>query len=188
LLPLVQEKMKALGYNHTTLAQAAHIGRHTVKDWFSGKIHMPRADRVKAIVDVLDIGEPPDTIPLLGDVPAGTPLLVDATSLMEAPRFIFPQARPDWFGVRVSGDSMNLVAQDGYVLVVCPHFIECDLDGKFVIANYNGEVTFKQFRAAPVTMLEPRSTNTLHRSIVPNGDDELLILGVVKFIIADMRG
>ncbi|MCI5049993.1 MAG: helix-turn-helix domain-containing protein, partial [Rickettsiales bacterium] len=129
LLPLVQKKMRELGYNQTTLASAAGIGRHTVKDWFNGNIVMPRADRVKAMLEVLDIGEPPETVPIIGKVPGGVPMVIEENRLHDSatnqykdppqfkgqsdniaerfPVLPVPKSYPNCFALEVVGNSMN---------------------------------------------------------------------------------
>lgn len=171
-----------VGVNADQISKLERGERGITTDWLDRLLNVYQMTHTEFYGEAVE----PDTIPLLGDVPAGVPMLVDGTHLAAAPRFTFPQAKPDWWAVRVSGDSMNLVAQDGYVLIVCPHFSANELDGKFVIANYNGEATFKRYRAKPIPMLEPRSTNATHESIVPSEDDELVILGVVRYIVADL--
>lgn len=80
------------------------------------------------------------------------------------------------FGLRVSGESMNKIAQDGSTVMVDPEQLHL-LDGKFyVVMNDEGEATFKQYRSNPAR-LEPLSD-------VPG--QATLMLGQTQFTVVGM--
>lgn len=182
----IQEKMEELGYGDSDVGKATGLGRDLTRKWRENPSAMPAYNKVVQIRGFLGLDESRTLLPMLGRVPAGIPIAVDAPTFELAERIEVPRVKPHWFLLEVWGDSMNLVAQEGYLLAVNPIFDVKALDGRYVIANYNGEATFKCYRSAPIVMLEPRSTNPKHRSIVPRDGDELQIQGVVELVIGDL--
>jgi SOS-response transcriptional repressor LexA len=186
LLPMVKEKMSAKGIDsYAELARLTGVKDYVLKDWFSGKARMLRGDNLAALVSSLEIGEPLMSLPYLGEIPCGQPVVISQRTIERATRLTVPHARPNWLFLRARGDSMNLVAPDGVLLAVNPIFDSMALDGKYVVVNYNGEATMKRYRANPMVMLEPRSSNPTHEVIVPQAGDELQIQGVVEMVIND---
>lgn len=87
------------------------------------------------------------------------------------------------FGLRITGDSMNLIAPEGSTIIVDVSRKE-PVDKRFyVVANNGGEATFKQFKIDP-PRLEPCSTNPTHETLFPKG--EILIIGRVVRVIHDL--
>lgn len=190
----VRQRLKEEGISIAELARRAGVAYDIPRDFLRREAAMPAADKIMPVLQVLGISHmiggdesAPMSLPLLGRVPAGVPIAVDAVTLDMAKRIAVPSVRPGWYLLEVEGDSMNLVAPAGYLLAVNPRFDLSALDGRYVIANYNGASTFKRYRSSPIVRLEPRSTNTEHEIIVPQDGDELAIQGVVELVIGDMR-
>ena len=119
----------------------------------------------------------------LAAVAAGTPILADETkAAFRVPEAVASRIHPraDFYLV-VRGDSMNLLGyQSGDIVAVRrdpdPH------DGDVVVGRIGSDVTLKAFRRVLDTKVElqPRSTNSEHRSIVIDEQTEdWEIVGVV---------
>lgn len=200
-LPLITKKMQELGIGDTELGRRAGLSKDIIRKWREGHSTMPRYDRVVAILDALDIGEPPATVPLYGDVPGGIPMiLTEPESLHEtlAPAYHqippvnghetieVPKPKPGSFALRVRGNSMNLVAPEGHIIIVNPKIPPADeLDNKLVVASVNGECTFKRFGFNPLR-LEPLSTDMEYRAQYYQ-PGEIRIIGLVELILRDLR-
>ncbi len=83
----------------------------------------------------------------------------------------------------VDGDSMNLVAAPGSVIVVDISNKEMTDGRYYVVASNGGEATFKRFRRNP-KRLEPVSSNPTHEIMFP--DDEIRVIGRVIKVISDI--
>lgn len=95
-----------------------------------------------------------------------------------------PTLSSDAFAVRVSGDSMDKVAQDGEDVIVEPRDRRL-INGKYyVVRNGEGETTFKQYRENP-SRLEPCSHNPEHRTIYP-GEEGFDVIGRVRKKVTDL--
>lgn len=117
-------------------------------------------------------------VPVIGQIAAGGWQEAVQEPIGEVP---IPDetAGPNAFGLRPSGDSMNLVFNDGGYVIVDPDQIDL-LDGKYyAMMNGEGETTFKRFRADP-PRLEPQSSNPAHQPI-PLGKEPFTTIGRVVF-------
>lgn len=109
------------------------------------------------------------TIPVLGKIAAGQPILVEENLegyLPVEPSMFGMDTSEDYFYLRVSGDSMNLKVENGdYVLIHKQDYAE---DGDLIVAIVNGdnEATLKRYRVIneQFIQLEPLSTNTKHET------------------------
>jgi SOS-response transcriptional repressor LexA len=81
------------------------------------------------------------------------------------------------FGIEVSGDSMDLLIEDGGLILVDPGQKELSPGGVYLIANSGGEATVKRYRREP-TRFEPCSSNPAHQSFLIS-DDDFSVLGKV---------
>jgi len=126
-------------------------------------------------------------VPLVGSVPCGSPVLAEenveaifkvATSLARPPH--------RYFLLRVKGDSMNKKGvKDGDLVLVRQQATA--QNGEMVVALVDGEATIKEFRKSPnVVILQPRSTNPVHKPIVLT--DDLAIQGAVVTTISNIGG
>ncbi len=183
----IEEEMERQKLGDSDIGKATGFGRDLTRKWREKPSMMPAYNKVMAVRSVLGLCAIDPQVPLLGRVPAGVPIRVDGKSLAECEHIHLPQAKPGWFAVIVEGDSMNLHAPEGYLLACNPIFDQAALDGRLVVANYNGQSTFKRYRSGRVPVLEPRSTNPVHSVIIPADGDELAIQAVVEFIVGDYR-
>lgn len=102
-------------------------------------------------------------VPLIGDVPGGNWREAVKRSVASVP-IPDPSVPPNAFALRVKGDSMDLVVEEGGVIVVDPDDKELFAGKYYVVMNGEGETTFKQFRRDP-PRLSPCSTNPTHEEI-----------------------
>lgn len=81
------------------------------------------------------------------------------------------------FGIAVSGDSMDLLIEDGGLILIDPAQKELAPGGVYLITNSCGEATVKRYRREPARF-EPCSTNPAHRPFLVSEDD-FSVLGKV---------
>jgi repressor LexA len=84
---------------------------------------------------------------------------------------------PNTFGLRVDGDSMDLIVRERVVVFVDPDAIELKDGRLYAMMRPDGDTTFKRFRTDPLR-LEPCSSNDGHKAI-PVGSEALVTLGRV---------
>jgi repressor LexA len=131
---------------------------------------------------ILDGAEPTMPIPLLGDVPAGPwrEAIRKSHHFIPAPQAGMP---PSAYALKVRGDSMDKIAQDGATIVIDPTDFDLFEKRLFVVRNGDGEVTFKQYLERPARLV-PASRNPAHKEI-PITDRGFEIVGRVIKIILD---
>lgn len=140
------------------IAKALNVSKSSVSLWFNGK-STPRMDKIDALcalmsVDRADIMEPPEhrrkklpplRIPVYGRVAAGIPLEMteEIIDFEELPGIM--ETMGEFFGLRISGDSMEPKISNGDVVIVKR---QSDADsGDIVIAAVNGyDATCKRLR------------------------------------------
>ncbi len=91
----------------------------------------------------------------------------------------------DWIALRVEGDSMDRISPPGSVILVDRSDTRLIPNGCYIIANSEGEATYKRYRPSPVRF-EPVSTNPSHEPIWIDGDQMPAVYGRVKKSILDM--
>lgn len=107
------------------------------------------------------------SLPIIGQVAAGNwrAALQHPIGAMPAPD---PSIPPNAFALRVVGDSMDLLVDDGATVVVDPDDRVLFNNRYYVVLNDEGEATFKQFKSDPARLV-PCSSNAAHREIVLGG-------------------
>lgn len=147
---LNMEKLKKLtkekGMSIRKLESAAGLGAGTITRW---KTSNPSHENLRKVADVLGCsvsyltGEADQNkgtrIPVLGTVPCGIPFdaieFLDADDWEELPEDMSSQG--SFFGLRVSGNSMEPRIQEGDILIVrCQDSAD---SGDIVVARINGE-------------------------------------------------
>lgn len=123
--------------------------------------------------------EPADlvSIPLLGTIPAGTPLFAEENLLGEVMIERSLAATGRCFALRVTGDSMQDAAiRDGDVVIVRQQPVA--ENGDIVVAMRNDEATVKRLSIRE-HQIELRPENPDHDPIPIGPDDDLRVLGKV---------
>ena len=88
-----------------------------------------------------------------------------------------------WIALRVEGDSMDRISPPGSLIFVNLGDKRLVPNACYIIANGDGEASYKRFRANPARF-EPVSTNPAHEAIFPDG--EPAVIGRVRRSVLDM--
>jgi SOS-response transcriptional repressor LexA len=89
----------------------------------------------------------------------------------------------DWIALEVVGDSMDRISPPNSVIIVNRADKRLVPNACYVIADENGEATYKRYRPNP-DRFEPVSTNSAHEPIFP--DNMPPVVGRVKMSILKM--
>jgi len=181
--PSVRDIQKALGYDSPrsaallidALIEKKVLARNTTDELQIIKDISARQDNAQTI-----------EVPLVGSVPAGTPMLAEENLEAMIPvskQLIKPGNR--YFLIRVVGDSMNQVGMHSgdFVLVKQQQSAET---GDIVVALIDDDATVKEYhRTATTIVLKPRSKNKEHKPIILTNDFQ--IQGVVVATIPNFE-
>lgn len=122
-------------------------------------------------------------VPLVSWVSAGQ-LMREHFAGAELERIHVPDLpKGDWIALRVQGDSMDRISPPESVIVVNRKDRKLVANACYVIADEEGNATYKRFRPSPMRF-EPVSTNPDHEPIFP--DNEPRIVGRVRLSILKM--
>lgn len=185
-IPEIRRRMADKGYKQVDLARLLDIDSGKVSLSLNGKrrITVQEMDKIREWLD-----EPVDqprarAIPYLGAVPGGNwRQAVQGTAMfMPAPD---PSIPPNAFALKVSGDSMDLLVDDGGTVIVDPDDKALFPGRYFVVINDDGETTFKKFLADPAR-LAPCSTNPNHAEIALGSGEGFRVVGRVIWRAARM--
>ncbi len=182
IVQALESYMEKTGTKLAKISRDSKVSYDTIRDVYRGKSLSMRAEDWEKLKYVILDNEA--SVPLLGQVPAGKPL--DCIEEIKPEKnIVYPSAMPDWFALRVAGESMNLVARHGSFIIVNPHNKNAtELDGKFIVANVNNEFTFKRLRLNP-PRLEPVSSIP-HETIYLQSEQECEIVGHVVGQVDDL--
>lgn len=175
--PSVRRIMEHLGYKSTrsvSLIIQSLIEKNLLAKRPNGKLRL--------LEDIQNNDSLTVNIPLVGNVPCGTPLLavenIETTisvtrSLVKSPN--------KYFILRASGDSMNEAGiKDGDLLLIKQQPTACE--GDRVVALINDEATVKSIHFGDgAAILMPRSTNKNHKPIIVR--DDFIVQGIVKAVL-----
>lgn len=191
--------------NKLTLEQVAQyvgVGKSTVRKWETGMIANMKRDKIASLAAVLktspaylmgweeernfesvSLQKTVRRINVLGSVPAGIPTeaVEDIIDWEELPEEMFAGGK-EYFGLRVSGDSMWPDILDGDIVII-RKTPTCD-SGSIAVVYVNGyDATLKQVKIAEdgSITLQPRNPNYPPRTYSPKEVEELpvSIAGVV---------
>jgi len=107
--------------------------------------------------------EPLGSIPIIGQVAAGNWRQAVQRPIASMPK-PDPSVPPQAFALRVTGDSMDKLVEDGGTVIVDPQDKDLFPGRYYVIINGDGETTFKQFKSDPARLV-PCSWNPDHHEI-----------------------
>jgi phage repressor protein C with HTH and peptisase S24 domain len=139
----------------------------------------------------LNIGAPDDkeedntihVIPLLSMVSAGLLSRDDVADEAMGTLRISDLPPGDWIALRVLGDSMDRISPPESVILVDRRDKRLVPNALYVIADEEGNSTYKRYRPGPPPRFEPVSTNTSLEPIFPH--QEPVIVGRVRRTILD---
>ena len=189
----LQYYMRINNKDRSEVARDLNIPYSTLADWYNGNKY-PRIDKIQLLADYFDIKKSDlvekrslkkNRIPVLGKIPAGIPIemIEDVIDYEELDSKMF-NGNKEYFGVKVSGDSMNPKYLDSDVLIV-QKADDCE-SGQDCIVMVNGnDGTFKRvIKNKDGIILQPLNPN-YEIKFYSNDEIEKLpikILGVVKEI------
>lgn len=191
----LQYYMNINNKDRNEVARDLNIPYSTLADWYNGNKY-PRIDKIQLLADYFNIKKSDlvesrnnilkkNRIPVLGKIPAGIPIemIEDVIDYEEISDEMLKGDR-EYFGLRVSGDSMTPKYLDGDVLIV-QKADDCE-SGQDCIVMVNGnDGTFKRvIKNKDGIILQPLNPN-YEIKFYSNDDIEKLpikILGVVKEI------
>ncbi|MFQ5640661.1 MAG: transcriptional repressor LexA [bacterium] len=159
VLKLIAEKIKEVGYPPTLQELADELGvasknavlKHLTaleKKGYIGKREGGAARGIRILESLGFLDSPGEnSVPLVGSVPAGSPLLAEENveSYLTIPKFLLP-TRGDFFALRVQGDSMIEAGIFENDLVVVQSTNSAN-NGDIVVALIGNETTVKRFVA-----------------------------------------
>jgi repressor LexA len=177
----IRDRMKALGYKQVDLVALLDSTPGKVSLSLSGRRRFTVAemDKIRAWLgeSAVITGEPVRSIPIIGQVAAGSwqEAVQKASHTIPAPADTVPKRA---FGLRVQGDSMDLVVPDGGTVIVDPDDKALFPKSYYVILNEDGDATFKQFLADPAR-LAPCSSNPAYKEIMMGSGEQFTVVGRV---------
>lgn len=160
---LLKNRRNELGLTLRQVAEFVGVSEGTVSRWESGDIANMKRNHIAALAKILRIrpsllvgidDDDPKTfpIPVLGSVPAGTPVeaVQDIITYVDVP-YVW-QKRGNYFALQIKGDSMYPRICDGDIVIV--EKTSDVQNGDTVIAMVNGyEATCKRYKKMGDSMM-----------------------------------
>jgi SOS-response transcriptional repressor LexA len=130
-------------------------------------------------------GDPKGGVPLLSWVSAGELMAEDGDIDFSSVRRLQVADLPpgDWIALQVIGDSMDRISPPESIIFVNRRDKRLVANACYVIADENGEATYKRYRPNP-ERFEPVSVNPAHEPHFSNGSPR--IIGRVRRTMLDM--
>lgn len=122
-------------------------------------------------------------VPLLSWVNAGAMMREDISDEALGTITVTDLPGGDWIALRVVGDSMDRISPPESVIFVDRRDRRLVPNGLYVIADEEGNATYKRYRPGPPMRFEPVSVNTAHEPLFPA--EEPMIVGRVKRSMID---
>lgn len=123
------------------------------------------------------------TVPLLTWISAGAMMREDVSDEALGDLLVSDLPPGDWIALKVVGDSMDRISPPESTIFVDRKDKELVPNALYVIADEEGNATYKRFRPGPPRRFEPVSVNTAHEPIIPDRDP--VIVGRVKRSVLD---
>ena len=180
----ILQLLDARGMSQSELARRIELDQDKLNKALRGKRRISLKE-MEAIKKVLfhEHAQPIRSIPVIGQISAG-----NWREAIQHPIDAVPMADnsipPRAFGLRVNGDSMDLLVDDGALIIVDPDDRVLFNDRYYAVLNADGEATFKQFKTDPARLV-PCSSNPAHREIVL-GDEFYEVIGRIIWRAARM--
>lgn len=182
----IRRRIAQRGLKQAELAEHLGINQGKVSLSLNGKrqFKVEEMDSLRALLADDPTGTPARAIPYLGEVAGGNwrEAVQRASASMPAPD---PSIPPNAFALRVKGDSMDLLVDDGGTIIVDPDDKQLFPGKYYVIINADGETTFKRFMADPAR-LSPCSSNPSHSDIEIGSGEPFRVVGRVIWRAARM--
>lgn len=192
----IQEYLERQNKTQSDLAEYMGVTQATISNWCNGT-KMPRMNKIDRIcqffgiqrsdlMDDEDVISDSDrtypTIPVLGTIAAGEPILMSDHEIDRIP--LYPNYGDGMFALTIRGDSMAPRIQDGDIVVAT---VQNDVEnGQIAIVAVNGdEATCKRIYKSPgaITLVGDNPTEYPPHTYGPD-DEPITILGRVVEIRA----
>ncbi|OHQ39322.1 MULTISPECIES: helix-turn-helix domain-containing protein [Staphylococcus] len=186
--------MKENNIDRKKLSNDLKVKYTTLSDWINAKTY-PRIDKIELLADYFNVTKadlvedkekqvietlPVKKIPVVSKISAGLPIYSEE-NLIDYIYFATNKLNSDKeeFALKVSGDSMDKIFQDGDIVVVeKDSVVENGQLGVVMINGYNATVKRIRYNGDQIILI-PESNNTNHYPQVYGKDDEVKIIGRV---------
>ena len=194
--PDIKSRRKELNLTLEQVGDLVGVGKSTVRKWETGDIENMKRDKIVKLAKALRVSPsyimgieeeqpqletlPVKKIPVVSKISAGLPIYSEE-NLVDYIYFATNKLNSDKeeFGLKVSGDSMDKIFQDGDIVVVeKDSIVENGQLGVVMINGYNATVKRIRYNGDQVILI-PESNNTNHYPQVYGKDDEVKIIGRV---------
>ncbi|HDJ3131273.1 TPA: helix-turn-helix domain-containing protein [Staphylococcus aureus] len=194
--PDIRSRRKELNLTLEQVGDLVGVGKSTVRKWETGDIENMKRDKIVKLARALKVSpsyimgiedeQPPletlpvKKIPVVSKISAGLPIYCEE-NLVDYIYFSRDKLNEEKeeFGLKVSGDSMNKLFDEGDVVVVeKDSIVENGQLGVVMINGYNGTVKRIRYNGDQIILI-PESNNPSHYPQVYGKDDEVKIVGRV---------
>ena len=190
----ISRLMKENNINRKKLSNDLKVKYTTLSDWINAKTY-PRIDKIELLADYFNVTKadlvedkekqvletlPVKKIPVVSKISAGLPIYSEE-NLIDYIYFATNKlnSEKEEFGLKVSGDSMDKIFQDGDIVVVeKDSVVENGQLGVVMINGYNATVKRIRYNGDQIILI-PESNNTNHYPQVYGKNDEVKIIGRV---------
>ena len=194
--PDIKSRRKELNLTLEQVGDLVGVGKSTVRKWETGDIENMKRDKIVKLAKALRVSPsyimgieeeqpqletlPVKKIPVVSKISAGLPIYSEE-NLIDYIYFATNKLNSDKeeFGLKVSGDSMDKIFQDGDIVVVeKDSIVENGQLGVVMINSYNATVKRIRYNGDQVILI-PESNNTNHYPQVYGKNDKVKIIGRV---------
>ncbi|HBH9977984.1 TPA: helix-turn-helix domain-containing protein [Staphylococcus aureus] len=194
--PDIKSRRKELNLTLEQVGDLVGVGKSTVRKWETGDIENMKRDKIVKLAKALKVSPsyimgiedekpqletiPVKKIPVVSQISAGMPICTEE-NLIDYIYFATKNlnSNKEEFGLKVSGDSMDKLFQDGDVVVVeKDSTVENGQLGVVLVNGYNGTVKRIRYNNDQIILI-PESNNPSHYPQVYGKDDEVKIVGRV---------
>ncbi len=194
--PDIKSRRKELNLTLEQVGDLVGVGKSTVRKWETGDIENMKRDKIVKLAKALKVSPsyimgiedekpqletiPVKKIPVVSQISAGMPIYTEE-NLIDYIYFATKNlnSNKEEFGLKVSGDSMDKLFQDGDVVVVeKDSTVENGQLGVVLVNGYNGTVKRIRYNNDQIILI-PESNNLSHYPQVYGKDDEVKIVGRV---------
>lgn len=194
--PDIKSRRKELNLTLEQVGNLVGVGKSTVRKWETGDIENMKRDKIVKLAKALKVSPsyimgiedeqpqletlPVKKIPVVSKISAGLPIYSEE-NLIDYIYFATNKLNSykEEFGLKVSGDSMDKIFQDGDIVVVeKDSIVENGQLGVVMINSYNATVKRIRYNGDQIILI-PESNNTNHYPQVYSQDDEVKIIGRV---------
>ena len=194
--PDIKSRRMELNLTLEQVGDLVGVGKSTVRKWETGDIENMKRDKIVKLAKALRVSPsyimgiedeqpqletlPVKKIPVVSKISAGLPIYSEE-NLIDYIYFATNKLNSDKeeFALKVSGDSMDKIFQDGDIVVVeKDSVVENGQLGVVMINGYNATVKRIRYNGDQIILI-PESNNTNHYPQVYGKDDEVKIIGRV---------